>query len=122
AAAEDADGVELLVLLIVRLVDRDDDRAAVVREAPQRADDVRRVGPAQARRRLVEDEQRRVRDELDGEVHAPALSTREHLLLGAADPEVALIPEADLLERGVDRLLDVLARGAGGQAQLARVP
>src|SRR5690606_983085 len=67
AAAEDADGVELLVLLIVRLVDRDDDRAAVVREAPQRADDVRRVGPAQARRRLVEDEQRRVRDELDGE-------------------------------------------------------
>jgi hypothetical protein len=72
-------------------------------------------------RRLVEKEQDRIGDELHRDVHALALSAREHLLLRFADLEIANLLEAELRQCRVDPAIDLLFRIVGGQSETRRV-
>ncbi len=94
----------------------DEDRAAVVGEAAQQLHDVAVHARVEAGGRLVQEDQRRLGEQLQGDGDALALAAGE-----GADLLVLVDVELELAQHLVDAGLALGARGVGGEAQLGRV-
>ena len=108
---------ELLELVLGGLVDGHDDRLArLLGEIGEQGDQRRGVVGGEAAGGLVEEEDDRIGDQLQGDVDALPLPAGEDLLLGAADLEVLHSLQAEvldgLLDAGVDLLVAVVGREA----------
>ena len=102
ALAEQQQPVEHLEQLRARLVDRADDRLAAVREVAEEARDRPRALRVEAGGGLVEEDERRLGDELDGDGRALAVLDAE----GANDSITVCLETAHL-----ENLLDAITNG-----------
>ena len=97
---------------VVDRVRGEHDRRRPVGEFAQAADQLGAGDRVEARRRLIQEEDVRVREQLDGDARAFALPSAQR-----ADPDLGLIGQADGVERVTDRAIDLAPRlsttGAG---------
>ena len=95
---------------------REHDRASRLRDLPKEPHDpVLRRG-VQARRRLVQEDDRRLRDQLDRYRHAFSLSAGQ-----LRDGNVTSLTQSGDVHHLVDNLIDLIGRNVGGEAKLGDV-
>ena len=103
-------------------MDRDEDRFSGVGELPQQLDHRQRIDARQARRRLVKDEDRRIRQQLHGEVDALPLAAADAPFPLVADAGLLGAVEPELVDHRVDSGLDLGVGGVAGEPEPGRVP
>ena len=103
-------------------MDRDEDRFSGVGELPQQLDHRQGVDARQARRRLVEDEDRRIRQQLHGEVDALPLAAADAAFSLVADAGLLGAVEPELVDHRADPGLDLGVGGVAGEPEPGRVP
>ena len=103
-------------------MNRDEDRLAVsLRQIGEQIDERHRVVGGEAARRLVEEQERRIGDELERDVDALPLSAGEHFALGLSDLEILHGLEAEVLHHLLDAPIDLGVAEIGREAELSRV-
>ena len=103
-------------------MDRDEDCFSGVGELPQQLDHRQRIDARQARRRLVEDEDRRIGQQLHGEVDALPLAATDAPFSLVADAGLLGAVEPELVDHRVDPGLDLGVGGVAGEPEPGRVP
>ena len=96
------------------------DRLAARRERPQRPHQRQRRRGVEPARRLVHQEERRPRDELDADGESLSLAAADPAPRGSTDELVADVSEAELVEDGVARLRPLGVGAAPGHAKVRR--
>ena len=89
-----------------------DDGAAGIREVAEQAHELEFRGGIEAGSGLVEEKNRRLGEQLDGDAHALALAAGE-----PPDREVGALGEAELVEGLREQAVEFVRRGGGGEAQ-----
>jgi hypothetical protein len=118
----EAEAMEELEHLAAGLVHGGDDRDPLgPREPGDAAHDVERGGAVEPAGGLVQEHQRRRRQQLDADAHAPALPAADPLAHAAADPVPGHRGEPHLLDGAVGALPLVGRRHRVRQLQLRRV-
>lgn len=107
--------------LRARLVDRGDDGAPLARERLERAHQLKRARGIEPRRRLVEEQHRRVGQQLDADADATLLAAGAPAVLRVADARVGALLEAQLADDLVDDAVAVTRRRGRREAQVGRV-